>query len=307
MSFFQNHAGLNITSSKLQIVEINYINDQFTLQNVDEEYFVDFFDFSGKETKIISFLQNAFNELVIRKPLNSKYISFTLPGDFFRILELPFDETLTRQDILENFKYDLSILYPDCQSEEYVIQQIELKENSSNKKSKMIVIGIFAKYLRTLHKFCSRNNLKLKYVDNAHIASNNLLTLEKSIQPEEVVLSLYLIDKSISINYLKNSIPFHFEIKEINNLAEIIPIIKENINEISKKKFERMGLRKFFLNGDNFPLSFIDQLEENLDLKAIKLNPFSQMKKSESLVNNAYCVDKYLSFTAAAGIALRII
>ncbi len=41
MAGFENHIGFNISSSKLQVVEVNYIAEQFRLVNVDEAYFND--------------------------------------------------------------------------------------------------------------------------------------------------------------------------------------------------------------------------------------------------------------------------
>ncbi len=39
MSILQDHAGINITGSKLQLVELNFENDRLLLENVDEENF----------------------------------------------------------------------------------------------------------------------------------------------------------------------------------------------------------------------------------------------------------------------------
>jgi len=84
MNGFENHAGFNISSSRLQVVEVNFRNDQFFLHNIDEVYFDDHINFlEDKETKITSLLQSAFNELVIKNPLSSSLVSFTLPLSCF--------------------------------------------------------------------------------------------------------------------------------------------------------------------------------------------------------------------------------
>ena len=67
MAGFENHIGFNISSSKLQVVEVNYVGDQFKLVNVDETYFNDQIDFENdRETKISALLQGAFDELLIK-------------------------------------------------------------------------------------------------------------------------------------------------------------------------------------------------------------------------------------------------
>lgn len=83
MPGFDNHLGFNISSSKLQVVEVNYVGEQFRLVNVDEAYFNDPIDFENdKETKISALLQGAFDELIIKKNFNSNSASFTLPSNF---------------------------------------------------------------------------------------------------------------------------------------------------------------------------------------------------------------------------------
>ena len=67
-----------------------------------------------------------------------------------------------------------------------------------------IVFAIDKKYLKMLHKFCVRNNLILKYIDNAHIASNTFLKYEnknddkfKCVLKEPIIISQILKRPSI--------------------------------------------------------------------------------------------------------------
>src|ERR1035438_3985362 len=88
MNSFENHAGFNISSSRLQVVEINFKSDQFLLENVDEAYFNERLNLEfDKETKINSLLQSAYNEILIRKPFKCNFVSFTVPLDLFHIMQ----------------------------------------------------------------------------------------------------------------------------------------------------------------------------------------------------------------------------
>ena len=61
MNSLENRAGFNISSSKLQVVEINFESGQFELENVDEAYFNEPLNLENdKETKIASVLQGRF-------------------------------------------------------------------------------------------------------------------------------------------------------------------------------------------------------------------------------------------------------
>jgi Tfp pilus assembly PilM family ATPase len=98
---YGNHAGFNITSSKIQLVEINYKESGYILQNIDEVYFDERLKLSeDKETKVLSVLQAAFNEILLRNQLKSKTASFTLPPEIFYNIQIPYDNTLLSQDLM---------------------------------------------------------------------------------------------------------------------------------------------------------------------------------------------------------------
>ena len=171
MNSFENHAGLNISSSRLQIVEINFKSDQFQLENVDEAYFNEPLNLEhDRETKINTLLQGAFNELLIRKALKCDFVSFTLPLDLFYIMQVPYDNTLLHQDLVEEFRWEYSILYPYLQANDLVIQYMEIEKNKLNEAGTAIVIALPRKYLQIIHNFCAHNKLKIRFIDNAHIA-----------------------------------------------------------------------------------------------------------------------------------------
>jgi Tfp pilus assembly PilM family ATPase len=112
MSLYKNHAGFQISNSKLRLVEVCNKGDIFSLENVDEEFFFDFLNFNDKETKLISILQNAFNEITLRNQLTSNIVSFTLPSNLFTILDIPYDDALTKKDLQEHINWELSLLMP---------------------------------------------------------------------------------------------------------------------------------------------------------------------------------------------------
>jgi len=105
MSFFYNHCGISISESKLQLVEVKYSDNNFIIENVEEEYFNEFLDFNFKETKFISILQSAFNNIIFRKPINAEYISFSLPLELFYINKIPIESTYSPKEQIEYYKW----------------------------------------------------------------------------------------------------------------------------------------------------------------------------------------------------------
>ena len=129
MKGFENHAGFNITSTKLQVVEVTGESGKIKLLNLSEVFFNVPLNFDkDKETILLAKLQSAYDELKINSQLFSKTVSVALPVKLFFIIQLPFDNTLLYWDLLEEFRWELSVLYPHIQSDELSIQYFEIEK-----------------------------------------------------------------------------------------------------------------------------------------------------------------------------------
>ena len=147
MSLYQCHTGLNITGDKIQLVEIEYKDDEIFLSSVEQEYFEEYLEFSNKETKVNSLIQKSFDEINLRKKLKNNVVSISLPLDIFKIVELPYDKSLIRADLIDQFKWEFSVLFPEKIPTEYMIQYIELPPKEINEGDKVIVISAANKKL----------------------------------------------------------------------------------------------------------------------------------------------------------------
>ena len=130
MAVFFIHAGLNVSGTKLQVVELLGSPDGVRLDNLNEVVFAEPIDYkSDNETKILTQLQTAFDEFRLKKPVKSRKLSFSLPLEMFYIAQLPFDNTLLHKDIMEEFKWEFSVMYPFVSPEELILQYLEVEKN----------------------------------------------------------------------------------------------------------------------------------------------------------------------------------
>ena len=74
---FNDHAGINLTESKLQIVEICYKNDSFYLENVDQVVHSEPLIPDMAEDDFIKIIQDSFKKIQNKKPLATS--KFHLP------------------------------------------------------------------------------------------------------------------------------------------------------------------------------------------------------------------------------------
>jgi Tfp pilus assembly PilM family ATPase len=307
MNSFENHAGFNISSSRLQVVEINFKSDQFRLENVDEAFFNEPLNLEhDKETKINALLQSAYNELIIRNPLKCDYASFTLPLDLFYIMQVPYDNTLLHQDLVEEFRWEFSILYPYLAVNDFVIQYLEIDKNKINETGTAIVIALPRKFLQIIHNFCNHNKLKIRFIDNVHIASDRALFVNNTLTDKGVTLSVYFSDNNLSVIFSYNSKPVYFKTIPLNDAGKIIPVLLNEINNNQNIKVNKNLIENAFIAGEDLSTTLVKSLSEAIGLNFKFFNPFEKIKPETNINTNKYYVEKYNSFSPAAGIALRL-
>ncbi len=306
MTGYGNHAGFNITSSKIQLVEINHKNNGFILQNVDEVYFDERLKLTeDKETKIISILQSAFNEILLKNKINSKLASFTLPPDIFYNVQIPYDNTLLYQDLDEEIKWQLTVLFPSVFINDLVIQKLELPKNKILNYDSLLVSAIKRKYLHWLKFFCEENNLKIKFIDNSHFASFRALTSSQNIK-EGLSLSLYITGSFVSFIFSLDEKPILFKVKNYNSASDIPQLILRETSPTEKININRSMIANYFISGEDISNSFVTSLNEAMEIEFNFFNPFENINPSPELFESALFSKKSNAFSPAAGIAFRL-
>lgn len=305
MPVFESHAGFNLAEDKLQLVELNYSN-KLLLENVDEEFFSESWNADFKETKFINILQNSFDQLTLRKPLKANSVSFSLPHKIFKIFEIPYDETLVKSDLQDHYKWEMSVLFPQFNPEDFVIRTVEVNKAGFRKEKNVILIAALKSILQYIHKFCLRNNLKLRFVDNVHLAANSFAMIDNPNSKNDFFISLYLDQKNISLIASAENYPFYFKkyVLDGNDIVDTILYLYDSLNNIG---IDTSRAVKNYVAGSNVTDIFLQRVKDELDINLVKFNPFSNLPLSEEIDNNFLEEIDYNSFSASAGIALRML
>lgn len=306
MPIFHNHVGINLTETKFQFVEISYKQNSFYLENVDQSILKEFFSPSLPEIKLINILQESFEKISKKKAVTSKFVSFSLPNNFFKIVEIPYDDTLTKKDLSEHFKWELSVLFPDEVRDKFFLQNIDINKTLVRQEYKTIIFALDKKIVNAVNKFCKANGLELKFVDNAHLSSNAFLHLDKNITKESVSLSLYIDQKYSSVAALEGFNPFYFKVLNTNT-GDFIPELGKILFDLNKYKINKESIQRVILNGQNVTSDFEKNITGLIGIQLIKINPFERLKTEENIKTNHLYLSQFNSFTAATGVAIRIV
>ncbi len=307
MSLYKNHAGFQISASKLRLVEVCNKGNFFNLENVDEEFLSDFINFSDKETKLITILQNAFNELNLRSQLTSNIISFTLPSNLFNIIDIPYDDALTKKDLQEHINWELSLLMPYININDIAIQSVEINESVLRNGGNIILILLDKRIIEMLLKFCNRNNLILRYIDNEHLSAINLLNLFKDVVPGKTYMTFLIRENFASIVLIENSIPIHIDMFDYKGTEELITNLEIRLEKLTQKFDDVIEIEKSFVFGDAYTENLLERIRAKTGLVFIQVDPFAKIKCSDNFKQKIETITSSNHYTSAAGIAVRLV
>ena len=307
MAGFFIHAGLNVSGTKLQVVELLGSPDGVRLDNLNEVVFAEPIDYkSDNETKILTQFQTAFDEFRISKPFKSKRLSFSLPLEMFYIAQLPFDSTLLHRDIMEVIRWEFSVMFPFLNPEELILQYLEVEKNMIFTKNTALVYAIERKYLKILNKFCMQNDLNLGYIDNAHLASERALALSYSIIRQGLRLSVYVAKKHLSIILSLEGKTISQKVHKLESQNDIQQIIEHELSLTQLKNITKGLVQAAYITGESSTDALAKILTEKTGINFISFNPFDKLTKSPKILESPLYSQKFNSFSSAAGIAYRI-
>jgi hypothetical protein len=307
MAGFFTHAGMNVSGTKLQIVEIVGSPDSVLLDNLNEVIFAQPIDFkSENETKILTQFQTAFDEFRLGKPFKSKKLSFSLPLEMFYIAQLPFENTLLHKDIMEEFKWEFSVMYPFLNPEDLILQYLEVEKNMIFTKNTAVVYAIERKYLKILNKFCVQNDLNLGYIDNAHLASERALALSNSVIKQGLRLSVYVSKKHLSIILSLDGKTVSQKVHKLESQDVIYQIIEHELSPTKSKNIMKGLVKAAYITGEISTDALAKNLSEKTGITFISFNPFDKLSTTPKILESHLYSQKSNSFSSAAGIAYRI-
>ena len=221
-------------------------------------------------------------------------------------MQVPYDNTLLHQDLVEEFRWELSVLYPFAPAKDFVIQYIEVDKNNINDLNTAIVIAVPRKFLQLIYDFCETNKLKLKFIDNSHFASERALAVSNPLAGKGLNLSIYLCNKYLSIIYSLNGKPVYFKIIPLTDAGEIPSILLNETSPHDNFSMNRNMIDTAFITGEDVSLPLVESLRDALEIDLVHFNPFDKIKPEQKLFSNKCYSERFNSFAPAAGIAYRL-
>lgn len=307
MNGIQRCAGINITASRLQFVEVEKESDQLVVSNIGQTFISPPINFEDQiEGNIQNQLQTAFDEIKIRNPFNSTIASFTLPPELFITIQLPYDSNLNQKEIREEFNWEVSQLFPFIPIADLAIKFYELEKGLSPGKCNALVVALSKKHLLLIKYFCLKNNLTPKLVDNASITANSFLNSSAITGKDSVTVNIFNSRHSTTLFINISSKPVYVKVFQ----KQEDRIISRIIDDLSKENFKKVlssPLTNAFISGEEIGTDLLYEIQNSTGLEFKKFNPFNFLRVKPGIPSNEISEELYNTFTSAAGIASRFI
>jgi Tfp pilus assembly PilM family ATPase len=304
MNGIKRCAGINITTSKFQFVEVEKESNQLLINHLGQTFITPSIKFEEQsETELPAQLQTAFDEINIQNPINSKVVSFTLPPELFITMQLPYDNNLIQAEVTEEFRWEISQLFPFLASEELAIKYYDLGKDILPGNNNALVVALNKKYLLILKNFCTKNNLNPRLVDNASITANGFINSYSSVQ-DSISVNIYNSKSSITLFINISSKPAYVKVFQKTRIDFLDSIIK--ILSVDRIKNLLIKSTKYaFFSGDDIGNDLQSEFQLKTGLESIKFNPFNIVQFKPDAKNTGISGEQYSTFTAATGIAAR--
>ncbi len=307
MNGINSNAAINISLRSFQILEVEKEKNQFKIVKINETFFENPLNFNTqKDTSFLAQLQNSFDEVNLTQPLKCTHVSFTLPQEIIFSVQLPYDNTLLRKDLIEEFRWELSLLLPFISGDELVIQFVQLKQNLLNKKHTAFVMAVEKKYLMLIKNFCIRNKLELKFIDSAIITTNRLVNSLKKSSDKGLMLNIIFSSNAFTFILNENGKPAYVKTFSESKTDSIAEIINKELSSTQLNNIRKNILNEAYICGEDISSETVSQLRLTTGLNFIKLNPFSNLLIDPRIANQHMITERYNSFTAVAGMAYRL-
>jgi len=226
--------------------------------------------------------------------------------ELFNLMQIPYDNSLLHQDLVEEFKWEFSLQYPFMQPEDLVIQYLEVERNDFVPYNTAIIYAVQRKYLQFIENFCRNNNLRLKFIDNIHSASERALTLSYSPFSKGLILSVYFNNRFLSVLYSLDGKPVYQRVLPLNDASEVPTYLLSETSAKENFSISRGIIEKAYITGDDISGAIVESLGNILRIEFHHFNPFAKIKPEQSLYENKNFIERSNSFSSAAGVAYRL-
>ena len=290
--------GLSISGGGIQAVEIDRSGPTMTLLSIDEwENTLPAAPANGNEEGLLEF-QKLFGRFMRENRVRAGRISISLDTSMLFLNSMPIDQGLTRSEINDHVKWELSQYFPETPATDFITDVHILTGRANDPYTEALSVSVRRHDALTIQKAASAAGMELAIVDADHFAADTALRINYPDTYRKYIALVGVKEDRLDISLMRNGSLESYRYIIVQSNQEII----QGIAALARKT---PGIYSMTVYGPYLDRDLLTQIRRGSPILVEALNPLRHVNVSETLRLAEHLTVPSYRFAAAVGVALR--
>jgi hypothetical protein len=211
---------------------------------------------------------------------------------------MPIDQGLTRSEINDRVKWELSQYFPGVNSGDFITDVHILTEHANDPYNEALSVSVRRHDAATVQKAAAAVGMELAIVDADHFAADTALRINYPDTYRKYIALIGVKENRLDISLMRNGSLESYRYLIVQSNQEII----EGIASLARKT---PGIYSITVYGPYLDRDLLTQIRRGSPILVEALNPLRHVNVSDNLRLADHLTVPSYRFAAAVGVALR--
>jgi Tfp pilus assembly PilM family ATPase len=288
--------GLSISGGSIQAVELERAGSDTTLLAIDE--WENTFPLGSTNGAGMAEFHHAFGRFVHENKINTQRVSIALDTSMLFLNSLPLEPGLTRSEISDHVKWELSQYFPDSDASEFITDVHVLREKTDGRYNEALSVSVKRHDAAMIQKALTSLGLELNIVDADHFAADTALRINYPDTYRKYIALVGIKENRLDISLMRNGSLETYKYVLVTSNAEII----QSIAVLARRT---PGIYSITAYGPYLDRELLTHIRRGSPVLVEALNPLRHINVADSLRLAEHLSVPSYRFAAAVGVALR--
>jgi Tfp pilus assembly PilM family ATPase len=290
--------GLSISGGGIQAVELDRSGPTTTLLSIDEwENTLPTTSGNGSGEGLQEF-QRLFNKFVRENQIRARRMSMSLDTAMLFLNSMPVEQGLTRSEINDHVKWELSQYFPDTNVSEFITDVHILTERANEPYNEALSVSLRRHDAATIQRAAQAAGMELAIVDADHFAADTALRVNYPDTYRKYIALIGVKENRLDISLMRNGSLESYRYIIVQSNQEII----QGIASLARKT---PGIYSMTVYGPYLDRDLLTHIRRGSPILVEALNPLRHVNVSDTLRLAEHLTVPSYRFAAAVGVALR--
>ena len=290
--------GLSISGGGIQAVELDRSGPTTTLLSIDEwENTLPAASANGSGEGLQEF-QRLFGKFVRENRIRANRLSISLDTSMLFLNSMPIDQGLTRSEINDRVKWELSQYFPGVNAGDFITDVHILTERANDPYNEALSVSVRRPDAVTIQKAAAAAGMELAILDADHFAADTALRINYPDTYRKYIALIGVKENRLDISLMRNGSLESYRYIIVQSNQEII----QGIAALARKT---PGIYSITVYGPYLDRDLLTQIRRGSPILVEALNPLRHVNVSDNLRLADHLTVPSYRFAAAVGVALR--